>query len=103
LRLEDIPFVGKVWFFTVAEAAEDRYITLEVADTHLTAYRVIMAEFVASGRNRFQVVTVVKYRRWTGPLYFNVIRPFHHVVVRSMVNAGSRPMGRGAVHRVFAG
>lgn len=92
LRPDNIPFVpgGKVWFFTVAEAAEDRYIALEVADTHLAAYCVIMAEPVATGRNRFHVATVVKYQRWTGPLYFNVIRPFHHVVVRSMVNAGAR-------------
>lgn len=92
VRPEDVPFVrgGKVWFFTVVEAAEDRYIAVESADTHLTAYCVITAEPAAAGQNRFHVVTVVKYHRWTGPLYFNLIRPFHHLVVRSVVNAGSR-------------
>jgi hypothetical protein len=92
LRPEDLPFVpgGKVWFFAVAGAAEDRYIALESADTHLTAYCVVTAERAAADRNRFHVITVVKYHRWTGPLYFNLIRPFHHLVVRSVVNAGSR-------------
>ena len=91
LRPEEIPFTpgGKVGFFTVAEAAEDRYIVLEAGDTHLTGYLAIVAEPVPVGRNRFSVATIVKYHRWTGPLYFNVIRPFHHMVVRSMVNAAA--------------
>ncbi len=30
---------------------------------------------------RFYLATVVRYNHWTGPLYFNVIRPFHHLIV----------------------
>jgi len=92
LRPEEIPFSpgGKVWFFTVVGAAEDRYIVLEAADTHLTGYLAVFAEPLAHGRTRFHNLTIVKYHRWTGSLYFNVIRPFHHLVVRSMVNAGAR-------------
>jgi hypothetical protein len=40
--------------------------------------------------NRFLVVTIVHYRHWTGPVYFNVIRPFHHIVVWQMMKAGAR-------------
>ena len=92
LRPEEIPFSpgGKVWFFTVVGAAEDRYIVLEAADTHLTGYLAVVAEPLAHGRTRFHNITIVKYHRWTGPLYFNVIRPFHHLIVRSLVNADAR-------------
>lgn len=92
LRPDEIPFTpgGAVWFFTVAAAAEDRYLVLEAADTHLTGYLAVVAEPVRAGRNRFRAITVVHYHRWTGPLYFTLIRPFHHLVVRSMVEAGAR-------------
>ena len=92
LRPEEIPFSpdGKVRFFTVVEGAEERYIVLEAADSHLTGYLAVVAEPLAHGCTRFHNITIVKYHRWTGPLYFNVIRPFHHLVVRSMVNARAR-------------
>lgn len=92
LRPEEISFTpgGTVWFFTVAAAAADRYLVLEAADTHLTGYLAVAAEPVGAGRNRFHAITVVRYHRWTGPLYFTVICPFYHLVVRSMVEAGAR-------------
>ncbi|MFC5034881.1 MULTISPECIES: DUF2867 domain-containing protein [Streptomyces] len=101
LRPEDISFTpgDKVAFFTVSAAAEDRFIVLESADTHLIGYLAVLAGPSAGGRTRFEVVTIVRYRRWTGPLYFNLIRPFHHLVVRSMTNAGSRP-APGTVERI---
>ncbi|WP_248958834.1 DUF2867 domain-containing protein [Sphaerisporangium perillae] len=93
LRAEEISFTpgGKVAFFTVTAAAEDRFIVLEAADTHLAGYLAVVAGPSVGARTTFEVVTVVKYRRWTGPVYFNVIRPFHHLVVRHMANAGARP------------
>ncbi|MCP4674680.1 MAG: DUF2867 domain-containing protein [Deltaproteobacteria bacterium] len=32
----------------------------------------------------------VKYHHWTGPVYFNVIRSFHHFVVWAMVRTAVR-------------
>jgi hypothetical protein len=100
LRPEEIPFApgGKVAFFTVVAADDDRYIVLEAADTHLTGYLAVVTAPSAGGRARFEVATVVKYHRWTGPLYFNVIRPFHHLIVAGMTRAGAqsspdRPQG----------
>ena len=92
LRPDQIPFApgGKVGFFTVADAAEDSFILLEAADTHLTAHLAIVAEPATGGRKRFLVGTIVTYHNWTGPLYFAIIRPFHHVMIRAMVKAGVR-------------
>jgi len=41
------------------------------------------------------VVTVVRYHAWNGPVYFNMIRPFHHLVVGRMAAAGVRRDGGG--------
>ncbi|MBG0814446.1 DUF2867 domain-containing protein [Planomonospora sp. ID82291] len=87
-RPEDIPFTPgeKLAFFTVAEAEEERYFVAGATESHLTAWVAVVAE-----PGRFHVVTVVKYHRWTGPVYFNVIRPFHHLVVAGMARAGVAP------------
>jgi hypothetical protein len=34
------------------------------------------------------IKVVVHYKHWTGPVYFNLIRPFHHLVVSRMARAG---------------
>jgi uncharacterized protein DUF2867 len=36
------------------------------------------------------VVTNVHYHNWAGPVYLQVIRPFHHVVVTRMAQAGRK-------------
>ena len=79
----------KALFFTVTMAEAERYWVAEAADTHLTAYIGVVAEPLTQG-NRFHVITIVHYHHWTGPVYFNVIRPFHHIVVRQMMKAGAQ-------------
>lgn len=93
LRPDQVPFTpgGTVGLFTVADGSRDRFLLLSAADNHLTGYLAVVVEPAAGGRTRFLVATVVKYHRWTGPLYFNLIRPFHHLVVRGMIRAGTRP------------
>ncbi|MEV8635483.1 DUF2867 domain-containing protein [Streptosporangium sp. NPDC051023] len=91
IRPENISFTpgDRAAFFSVAEAEEGRYFAAVAAESHLTAHLVVVAE-----PGIFHVVTVVKYNRWTGPVYFNAIRPFHHLVVRGMARAavrGGRP------------
>jgi hypothetical protein len=78
-----------VAFFTVTDAAEDRYLALAATDTHLTA-RLIFTTTPGGDRSRYELTTVVTYHHWTGPLYFNVIRPFHHLIVAGMTRAGAR-------------
>jgi hypothetical protein len=76
-----------VSFFTVTTAVPDQYWLAEASDKHLTAYLGIVVEPLARG-NRFYVVTIVHYHHWSGPVYFTVIRPFHHLVVGRMAKAG---------------
>ncbi len=76
-------------FFTVTMAEAEQYWVAETSDTHLTAYIGVLVEPLTEGK-RFHVVTIVEYHHWTGPVYFNVIRPFHHLVVRQMMKAGAQ-------------
>ncbi|WP_449062030.1 DUF2867 domain-containing protein [Planomonospora algeriensis] len=93
VRPEDVPFTSgeKLAFFTVTEAEEGRYFVAGTTESHLSAWIAVVAE-----PGRFHVVTVVKYHRWTGPVYFNVIRPFHHLVVAGMARAGVAPRAGSA-------
>jgi hypothetical protein len=91
LKPEDISMTpgDHATFFTVRLAREEEYWIAETPeDKHLQAYFGIIVEPVADNLNRFHVVTIVHYKHWTGPVYFNTIRPFHHLVVRSMARAG---------------
>ena len=77
-------------FFQVYDAQENHYWVASASDKHLDAYLGVMQEPLDNGLSRFHVVTIVHYNNWAGPIYFNIIRPFHHVVVRSMMQAGIR-------------
>lgn len=100
LRPDQSPFVpgAAVSFFTVAAAQDDEFLLLAASDKHLTGYLAFAIEpardaargTASAARRRVHLVTVVRYHRWTGPLYFAVIRPFHHLVVGSMARAGAR-------------
>ncbi|MCY1016680.1 DUF2867 domain-containing protein [Pyxidicoccus sp. MSG2] len=88
LRPEDIPMTpgSAAAFFTVRHAEEEHVWVVAVADKHLEATLAVVVEPEPTGgpRRRFHVVTLVHYRNWAGPVYFNVIRPFHHLVVGGM-------------------
>jgi hypothetical protein len=92
LRPQDVPMTpgSRLSFFTISMAQEERYCVAEVDDSHLKAALIVVVEPLQENLKRFHVATVVHYRNWAGPVYFNVIRPFHHIVVGSMVRAGSR-------------
>ena len=50
----------------------------------------VVAEPLTVGTWRYYVVTLVRFHNLTGPIYFNIIRPFHHIVVGNMARAGAR-------------
>jgi hypothetical protein len=62
----------------VAETPEDK---------HLSAYFGVVNEKLDREHSRFHVFTTVRYLHWTGPVYFNLIRPFHHLVVSRMMKS----------------
>ncbi len=81
----------KASFFIVREAKEDAFWISETPeDKHLTAFFGVVAEKLNQNYSRYHVFTCVRYLHWTGPLYFNLIRPFHHFVVWSMMKAGTK-------------
>ena len=92
LQPEDLSFTAgdKLAFFDVIDAQEDHYYMAGATESHLTGLLAIAVEPLANGKNRFYVTTIVHYHRWTGWVYFNVIRPFHHVVVGQMMKSGIR-------------
>jgi len=89
-RPEDINFEsGKpAAFFTIEQAEENHFWIASAKEKHLDAYIVVAVEPISETMNRFHVATIVHYNDWSGPVYFNVIRPFHHIVVSSMMKAG---------------
>ncbi len=90
LTPEMVPMqVGKhAAFFTVRMAEEERYWFADASDRHLKATLGVVVESLADQQKRFYVVTIVHYHNWAGPVYFRVIKPFHHLVVMSMAKAG---------------
>ena len=75
-------------FFTVTHGSEEEYLAAEIRDKHLEARLLIAAESLPDNLNRFHVGTIVFYKHWTGPVYFAVVKPFHHLVVWLMMRAG---------------
>jgi hypothetical protein len=91
LQPEDVSFSPgeSVTFFIVRSAEDEVYWISETPqDRHLQAYFGIVREPVSHSTNRFYVITSIYYKHWTGPVYFNLIRPFHHLVVTQMARHG---------------
>lgn len=76
--------------FTVRAARDDRYWLADIDDQHLWAALAVVVEDLPNAKWRYHVVTLVRYHNWTGPLYFTLIRPFHHIVVGNMARAGAK-------------
>ncbi len=95
LAPEDMPMQKgqRVSLFKVRMSREEQYWVAEAEDKHLSAVLVVVVEPLLGPQKRFHVLTIVYYRNWAGPVYFNVIRPFHHLVVGSMALAGVRKSG----------
>ncbi|GAA1550917.1 DUF2867 domain-containing protein [Kribbella hippodromi] len=93
LRPETVSFTPgeKNSFFTVVRGEEDRYLLLKITDNHLVAYLAFFTDDEHPAT--FKIATLVQYLRPAGRFYFNLIRPFHHVVLLSMCRAGETSRG----------
>ena len=90
IKPADLPFSPgeNASFFIVRMAKEDTYWISETPpDKHLTAFLGVVVEQLNNNRSRFHVFTTVRFIHWTGNVYFNLIRPFHHLVVSRMMRA----------------
>ena len=94
LRPEEISFHpgDNLAFFTVSAGKDDAFLVLSAEDTHLVGHLIVEVDPTDTGPgHRFRIITAVHYRRWTGRLYFNIIRPFHHLIMHRLIAAASRP------------
>jgi hypothetical protein len=95
----EIPMLscGNIWFFSVSLAREDRYwIGCCPEESHLAAFMGVVVEPLAGTRRRFHFVTIVRYRKWTGRLYFLLILPFNWFFVNRLARAGLAGKAAGA-------
>ena len=84
----DLTVGDKLAFFDVDALDFDIYLFVSAEESHLKATLGIIREPLDEGTSRFYAITIVHYKSWAGPVYFNVIRPFHHIVVGQMLKAG---------------
>lgn len=94
----DVPLTpgAELYFLRLQEAQEDRYWIGCFEDKHLTGHVVVAAEPPDHDTRRFHLMTIVHYNTWAGPVYFNVIRPFHHLIVWLVVRQGVKPARGGS-------
>ena len=60
-------------------------IVFGMPDKHLTFYAALWCGEKEPGGQTFTITTVVKFNNRLGRLYFFFIRPFHKVIIRSML------------------
>ncbi len=73
-------------FFTVDAGEPDRYWAGTISDKHLDAWLVVTRDDMHGGFDRFGLTTFVTFHNRSGRFYFALIKPFHHLVVRSMLH-----------------
>ncbi len=88
----DVPFVpgGQAAIFTVLAAEEECFWMAAAQDAMIKGYLGVVREPLENGSSRFYVISGARFLRRTGRLYYNVILPFHHAVVRGMGRAAVR-------------
>ena len=55
-------------------------------DKHLNFHVSMWCGEHRDGKQELRITTVVKYNNWFGRLYFFVIRPFHRIIIKSILN-----------------
>ncbi len=79
-------------FFTILAAKEGEYWLAEARDRMIVGYLGVVVEQLEGGGQRLHFLSGARYLRWTGRIYYNVILPFHHLVINCMAREA---LGRG--------
>ena len=56
-------------------------------DKHLNFHVSMWCGEYQNGKQELRITTVVKYNIWFGRVYFFVIRPFHRIIIRSILKS----------------
>jgi hypothetical protein len=82
---------GQVWFFTVQQVQKELFwIAGCPRDRHLDAEIAVVVRPLAGKLKRFYLITVVRYKHWTGPVYFALIRLFNLFLINRMARYAGR-------------
>ncbi len=89
-QIENFDFAagGKVDFFTTVDFKRNHYWIGKASDKHLICHLGVVAEPLDSNEIKFHTFIVVNFHYWTGPIYFKLICPFHHIVMYCMGRYG---------------
>jgi hypothetical protein len=77
----------KVGIFKIYEISENEIIAGE--DDKLLDFRVSVLREVLD-ETTITVLTTVQYNNWFGKLYFIIVKPFHKVVVKSLIKSAAK-------------
>ncbi len=75
---------GGTYGFTSVPAKNDRETVMLLSDKHLGAWLSVYVAAEGSSKRVF-LITVVKFKQRLGRVYFFVIRPFHAIIVKSLL------------------
>ncbi len=95
MQLRDVlvkPFkLDNVGRFTdmIREKSTDETVFGKV-DRHLTFHASLLCGKYIDGKQELRITTVVKYNNMLGKVYFFIIRPFHAIIVKSLLNKVAR-------------
>ncbi len=88
LNFLKIPYVKNFEpVYKTVDSIDDFFWLGVISDSHLTAHLGVLKKKKTAGSATFYVFSIVHYHSRAGKFYFNLIRPFHHLVVHLMMNA----------------
>ena len=65
-------------------------IIIGMVDKHLTFYVSLLCSPMFDNSQNFKITTVVNYNNRWGKIYFIIIKPFHKIIIRSMLRSIGR-------------
>jgi ribosome-binding factor A len=72
----------------------DNETIMQLKDKHLTAELSIYVESVTDNRKNISAITMVHFHNKLGIVYFFVIRPFHKIIVKTLLNKSIKDISR---------
>jgi len=84
-KLKDCIRTGGKYGFTSVPDKNNNETVLLLQDTHLNAYLSVHIENTDNKRKNVSLITVVHFNNRLGNMYFAIIKPFHKIVVKSML------------------
>lgn len=81
---------GQIDIVQLIIAQNEREIVIGQDDKHLQFYVSVEAGAHQHNRQDIRVTTLVKYHNALGRVYFFFIRPFHHIIVRTILKRALR-------------